>query len=1048
MKKSKLPPVLTPMKISDSPKNNQLNIAKENKRLLNKNAIPATDNQRKHNESSKHAAITIASKNYISLAVTLATSYKLHHPTHDFIIILVDQSNDMVPCEFECGAEVIEISDLPIPDLGQFIYRYSIMELNTAVKPFALSHLFNDRNYDTLLYLDPDIHIYRPLSEVYEALKSASIILTPHMRAPFFDDASPNEAAILRSGTYNLGFIGLKKNKSSKRLLDWWTSKLYRDCIVDIPNGLFVDQKWIDLVPGFFPDHQIIYSPAYNIAYWNLHEREITHSNSTWCADGEPIAFFHFSGYSPLTPNLLSKHQNRHLLEDLPVLKNLVDEYRNNLISNSYIETNEWPYAFQTLSNGVELPLRMVNSIMQWASRNQVMMPDPLTEPNNFCKALMSKGIALDHPECPLLYTFILNSRPDVRAAYPNALVDSNDSGFRGWINNSGKLEGYIGGLLAFEDTKEIFDYVEDIFSRLRKASPPRTDVFDAFEDMWEDKKVFSSFVNWVKTYGVKELGLKEEHAKRLLSAKSGIFKILNIYFLRADLQNHYPSLYEPAEICRFIDRLRRDRYINDLSLEEISLFSEFALRKRELIEKMRFMYAHFGKSDPISINLYSVDEQLQRQRGHLDYSTVLNWLETEDFFSPVDHFYSRYANKIPTIEEYPKWCVKGLSPLKNYHFIEKVHASLSAPKSNNITINLAGYLNVPTGMGEAARSIHSALLQNNLSTTVFSIPNPRASNDEIPSSPLIFGWPKSRAHISITIANADSKPLLNTILPKDYWAKKNIAYWLWETEELPYKFKSAETGFDEIWTSSEYAANAIRKTTKLPVKVVPLTLDLASIDRAKNDRVNFGLPTTGTLFGFNFDPHSILERKNIRGLVTAFKQAFNENGDCYLILRANGKTQGAYEYERIRAEAKSNNIIFYESTLSRQDTFNFMKSLDVYVSLHRSEGFGLTCAEAMALGKPVIASNYSGNLDFMDESNSILITTKVIETNRPYGPYPAGTKWGDPDLHEAAQAMRTMTNHLTRMHLGEMAAKSIRKTLDHSRIKLIAHTLLTSLIE
>lgn len=997
-------------------------------------------------EPSKHAAITIASKNYISLAISLATSYKRHHPNNDFIIILVDQSNNMVPKKFECGAEVIEITELPIPDIAHFIYRYSIMELNTAVKPYALSHLFSSRKYETLLYLDPDIYVFRPLEEVYEALNEASIVLTPHMRSPIFDDCFPNETAILQSGTYNLGFIGLRNGSTSIELLDWWMSKLYKDCIVDIPNGLFVDQKWIDLVPGFFPDHRIIYSPAYNAAYWNLHERKIKLIDATWYANDTPLAFFHFSGYSPFSPTQLSKHQNRHQLDGQAELKRLVTEYRDILISNFYAKTTEWPYAFHTLPNGVELPLRMINAILQWATRNKVPTPNPLNEPDNFCKFLMSKGVSLEHPECVLLYEFILKCRPDVRSAYPMAITDNEDSGFRGWINHSGKSEGYVGGLLKFEEPAQIFDYVGDIFSRLRSTTPPRTDVFNAFNKMWKEKKIFSSFVNWVKTYGVKELDFSLEHAEKLALAAPGVFKILNIYFLRADLQNHFPSLYEPTEIFSFCNHLKLERYIIDLSLEEISLFSEFATHERDLVEKMRLMYAHNGKTNSQAINLYSVEEHCQKKRIRLCPSKLLNWLAGDDFFSPIDHFNSRFPDKAPDIDDYSKTYISGLSPDKNYHFVEKIRNSLTSPKSIEIAINFAGYLNVPTGMGEAARSVYSSLQQKDLETSTFCIPNPRAFSSQIPSTPFLFGWPKSRADISITVANADTKPILETILPKDFWAKKNVAYWLWETEELPQKFKSSALGFDEIWTSSEYAALAIKKTTNLPVKVVPLALDLENIDRAQSDRAKFGLPATGTLFGFNFDPQSVLERKNLRGLVAAFKKAFDEQNDCYLILKANGKTQDAFEYERIRAEAKSQKIIFFESTLSRRDSFDFMKSLDVYVSLHRSEGFGLTCAEAMALGKPVIASNYSGNLDFMNTSNSILITTKVIETKRSFGPYPVGTRWGDPDISEAAQAMKTMLNSELRNDLGKVAAASIRKTLSKSRIQSITLELLKSL--
>ncbi len=187
------------------------------------------------------------------------------------------------------GAEVIELAHVAIPDISRFVYRYSIMELNTAVKPYVLADLFRRRGYETLLYIDPDIYVFRPLTHVYKALESASIVLTPHMRRPFYDDAMPNDVAILQSGTYNLGFIGLKCGETSRRLLDWWMTKLHTDCVVDIHQGHFVDQKWMDLIPGFFPDHRILYEPGYNVAYWNLHERRLTQRDGEWLVDGQPL---------------------------------------------------------------------------------------------------------------------------------------------------------------------------------------------------------------------------------------------------------------------------------------------------------------------------------------------------------------------------------------------------------------------------------------------------------------------------------------------------------------------------------------------------------------------------------------------------------------------------------------------------------------------------------------------------------------------------------------------------------------------------------------
>jgi glycosyltransferase involved in cell wall biosynthesis len=159
-----------------------------------------------------------------------------------------------------------------------------------------------------------------------------------------------------------------------------------------------------------------------------------------------------------------------------------------------------------------------------------------------------------------------------------------------------------------------------------------------------------------------------------------------------------------------------------------------------------------------------------------------------------------------------------------------------------------------------------------------------------------------------------------------------------------------------------------------------------------------------------------------------------------------NGRPVCAYDYEVLRARAASPRILFVEGTLDRRDSHAFTRSLDAYVSLHRAEGFGLTCAEAMAMGLPVIATGYSGNLEFMDESNSLLVPARVVETDRPHGPYPAGSRWGDPDLDAAASLMRTLGSRERRSALGAAGRASVRERLNPGALGRQADTLLEAL--
>jgi glycosyltransferase involved in cell wall biosynthesis len=990
---------------------------------------------------ARHAAVTIVSKNYFALAATLAESYRRHHPGHDFIIALVDRADGLVPASLPCGAEVIEIARFAVPDIGRFIYRYTVMELNTAVKPYVLADLFERRGYETLLYLDPDIWIHRPLDSIYEALSTASIALTPHMRRPFYDDRTPGDVTILQSGTYNLGFLGLRAGETARRLLDWWSAKLYRDCIVDIPNGLFVDQKWMDLVPGFFPDHRIVHDPACNVAYWNLHERRLTHAGGEWQVDGKPLAFFHFSGYLPFSPQRLSKHQDRHALARLPALRALTDAYAAALMANGYAESNAWPYAFATLGNGVRVPMDLVRNIMQWAARVGVPTPSPVAEPDAFCRFLVSRGVVPDNPKAVLLFHFVLKARGDVAAAFPAAYLDPDDPGFRGWLRTSGVSECGIGDLLAFERRDEIVDYVADAFERLRRAE--RNDVLARSEDLWRDPAAFEELAGWLATRGVKQLRFERAHAERLRRAWPGIERILNIYFLRGDLQARYPALGDRAQASALVHWLRENRYTLDLSQEEISLFWEFAAASSDELELMRFLYQHRGKPPSVAPGIYTIEARQREIGGRLPNARIASFLAGARVVDPADHFDARFAGEPEAVEDFDRLSVEGLDSRSNYEFVKRLQHSVRARSPDEVRVNVAGFMDAPTGMGESARSMRATLGWTPARVREMSLPHPQARRERAGFDPWLFGWPQGGADLSISVANADCAGLVEAFLPASFRGERNVGYWVWESEELPARFQDAERIFDEVWTPSRYSAQAIARTIRRPVRVLRHTLDFSAIDRARAARRRYGLPERGTVFGFAFDPMSALERKNVRGLVRAFRAAFREDDDCWLALKVNGTGAGAFDYERIRAEGEHERILFLEGTLSRDDTFGFIKSLDAYVSLHRAEGFGLSCAEAMALGLPVIATGYSGNLEFMDDGNSLLVPATVIEADRAWGPYPAGTRWGDPDLEAAQRMMRSLLDPQVRAALGRKASASVRARLDPKAVGADAWTLM-----
>ena len=302
------------------------------------------------------AVVTIVSNNYLHYARTLMESVARHHPQAQRYCVIVD--TDMAPGRALADEfDAIALSELDLPFGQDFTFQYTILELNTAVKPWALAHLF-EHGHSEVLYIDPDIYLYRPLDEVFALLAGgARIVLTPHLLAPVTDTRFPGELAIRMSGTYNLGFCALGASDGTRAFLTWWQGKLARDCVVNLPNGVFVDQSWIDLVPGLFDDVAVLRHPGYNVAYWNLAQRQVEAAGAGYLVNGQPLTFFHYSGIDPQHPDNLSKHQDRFTLDTVtPAVRALVQVYCQNVLAHGQDHYRGLPYGYANFNDGSPIP--------------------------------------------------------------------------------------------------------------------------------------------------------------------------------------------------------------------------------------------------------------------------------------------------------------------------------------------------------------------------------------------------------------------------------------------------------------------------------------------------------------------------------------------------------------------------------------------------------------------------------------------------------------------------------------------------------------------
>lgn len=290
---------------------------------------------------------TIVSRNYAAQAATLMASLAVAEPGVRRVVAATDG-----PIPFaDPGIEVLDASTL-VPDFAAMCAWYDALELNTAVKPHVFRALLARPETAAAVYLDPDIYVYRPLAEVREALARAPLALTPHLTRPLKGEANPSDHVILTSGAYNLGFMAARDEPQITALLDWWADKLRFDCRVDFAAGLFTDQKWMDLAPGFVSDLALLRTPALNLAYWNLEGRTLERAGQGWRVDGEPLGFFHFSGFDPEHPDLLSKHQDRIRIAPGSALAALCADYGAALLANGHVQARATPYGHNTFPSG------------------------------------------------------------------------------------------------------------------------------------------------------------------------------------------------------------------------------------------------------------------------------------------------------------------------------------------------------------------------------------------------------------------------------------------------------------------------------------------------------------------------------------------------------------------------------------------------------------------------------------------------------------------------------------------------------------------------
>jgi GT2 family glycosyltransferase/glycosyltransferase involved in cell wall biosynthesis len=344
--------------------------------------------------------------------------------------------------------------------------------------------------------------------------------------------------------------------------------------------------------------------------------------------------------------------------------------------------------------------------------------------------------------------------------------------------------------------------------------------------------------------------------------------------------------------------------------------------------------------------------------------------------------------------------------------------------------LNILGHLSYPSGLRISAESLAEGLRQNEFNLSLRDVPVSLATDEpirhrfqgvEIYDTTLIHVQPEPLFDVAYESSG------LHPRAARTY----RIGFWYWEFGEIPESWDRAALACDELWAATRFVADGLRQRYRQPIHVFMPGVEIAPFDILP--RSFFKLPEERFLFVFVFHMTSVMDRKNPLGLIKAFSTAFRPDENVQLVIKTTFGEQHSEQFAVLAAAAEAAGVHLINESYSRNETLSLIAASDAYISLHRSEGLGLTMAEAMLLGKPVIATRYSGNLDFMDDNNSLLVDHTLYPLTRAVPPYESGLVWADPSIPHAASLMRRLyEDRAFAKALGAKAKADLEKRLTY----------------
>jgi glycosyltransferase involved in cell wall biosynthesis len=991
--------------------------------------------------------VTVCSMSFVPFARTLLESVRRHHGAVPFVVTVVDApGRDAVSLP---GAVVLTGRDVFAAELDYLALKVDATELCCAAKPATLDYLLRTSAAKRFVYLDSDVYLFAPMEALLSRLDGADFVVTPHVIAPlpkperFWE--MPTHLGLAHAGVFNAGIFAMRRSEESTRFVETWK------WVVTAPvTTTGAEQHAFNWVSCFVEEVAVLRDTAYNVAYWNLHDRSLRYlggdDGGAWTVDGRPLVAFHFSGFSLASPFQLSRHDNRCNLYVLPAVARLRDLYVERLQANDWGETQR-SYGFDRFPSGIRIDalMRLIFREHEVFLRAEVSPWTPEGEAV-YARALLSP-VPYTMSLAPILVKKIYDQRPDLRAM-GDITVDPRP--FIHWMASAGVGEyhyeelldrhrpvvpSYFGAVLLTAlgrrrpgvfanlrdavgaDRRELLSRLETVapyeallvregateqwitsrVGALRQFVSQRPDVLAAFPDFFFDDA--PAFVAWLREKRLREHFLPED-AIDAFATRAGGRSLARIF--------SYVSRTWPMMDAWPLGLAGED----SVGLARGLLFGLLDTIEYELEDVEMFLWIMETMpwaGVPLTLELPIHSTRHPSSRSRRGQQEILAPLLVRDrrYGAALDRYRRRYP---PVIDEAPP----SRRSTRDVLAFSAVGAERSSephrrpPRRVAPGVNVFGYHRSEIGLGQMTRGLVGALGTIGCPTSEAVLANVRMDDDLLPEDFIRTYDVAKGTNIFVSYVHLHER-LIRTIPDEVVAGHRNVIYLAWEQRGGTHYWRDAYAEYDQVWALSDFAADSLGEVMQRPVHSLPCVVDVTSFP-PPSSKSRHGLDPRAFTFLFVFDANSSTERKNPEAVVRAFRRAFRGDDRARLVIKvSSGDRMGnRARLQRLLGLIGGDPTIEVRvEYLNRGDLYGLISAADCYVSLHRSEGFGYTCAEAMVYGKPVIATAYSGNMQFMNARNSYPVDCREVEADVQEGPFQRGSLWAEPNVEHAAALMR-----------------------------------------